>query len=97
MHVQGKHKQEVNHLTFQAILHDVAENRVRPEHHIVESEEVVKTTLDLPVCGIVFSPVALHLQICLKQGIDFLALAGEHGLCPRTEMQIRVTIEEMII
>jgi hypothetical protein len=83
-------------LTFQTILRDVAQNRVRPEYHNAENEEMVKIILDLPVCGIVFSPVALHLQICLKQGIDFLALAGEHSLRPRAEIQIRVTIEEMI-
>jgi hypothetical protein len=84
---QGKHKQEVNPLTFHIILRHAPKNRVRPGNHMTSGEEgLMRYFRHIPICSVIFSAVTFLLCIYFKQRIDFIALARKRSLCSCAEI-----------
>jgi hypothetical protein len=84
---QRKHKQEINPLTFHIILRHTPKDRVCPGSHMTDGEEnLMSQSRRIPICGIIFSAVALLPRIYFKKRVDFTALARKRSLCSCAEI-----------
>jgi hypothetical protein len=78
---QGRHKQEVNPLTFHVILRHASENRVRPGCRMVDGEKgLVRYFRRIPICGVIFSALAFLFYVYFEKRIDFIALSRKRSL-----------------
>ena len=51
----------------------------------------------IPICGIIFSALALHFHIYFEQRIDFITLSRKCSMGSGAKIRIGVIIEEMIL
>jgi hypothetical protein len=85
--LRGKCKQEINSLTSYIIPCHASENRVRPGSRMVDDEEgSVRQFRHIPICGIIFSALALLFRVYLKQRINFTTLVRKRSLCSCAEI-----------
>ena len=77
----GKCRQEVNPLTFHNIRRHAPENRVRTGSRMVDGEEgSIRQSWSIPICGIIFSALALLFHVYFEQRIDFTTPSCKRSL-----------------